>query len=73
MTPSYRKFLEQSRTCLRRILRKPAWDFNRFVADPRQAKGTAVAVPDADTGLIVRVLDDPGEFTGRRARKRVRL
>jgi len=39
MTPSYRKFLERSRTYLRRILRKPAWDFNRFVADPRQAKG----------------------------------
>jgi hypothetical protein len=24
---------------LRRILRKPAWDFNRFVADPRHEKG----------------------------------
>jgi hypothetical protein len=39
MTPSYRKFLERSRTSLGRILRKPAWDFNRVVADPRQAKG----------------------------------
>jgi hypothetical protein len=38
MTLSYRKFLEQSRTYLRRIFRKPAWDFNRVVADPRQAK-----------------------------------
>jgi hypothetical protein len=39
MTPSSRKFLERSRTYVRRLLRKPAWDFNRCVADPRQAKG----------------------------------
>jgi hypothetical protein len=39
MTTSYRKFLERSQHLLRRILRKPAWDFNRFVCDPRQAKG----------------------------------
>lgn len=39
MTTSDRKFLERSQHLLRRILRKPAWDFNRFVCDPRQAKG----------------------------------
>jgi Transposase DDE domain len=39
MTTSYRKFLERSQHLLRRILRKPAWDFSRFVCDPRQAKG----------------------------------
>jgi len=39
MTTSYRKFLERSQRFLQRILRKPAWDFNRFVCDPRQAKG----------------------------------
>ena len=39
MTTSYRTCLERSQHFLRRILRKPAWDFNRFVCDPRQAKG----------------------------------
>ena len=39
MTTSYRKFLERSQHFLQRILRKPAWDFNRFVGDPRQPKG----------------------------------
>ena len=39
MTTPYRKFLERSRHCLQRILRKPAWDFNGFVRDPRQVKG----------------------------------
>jgi hypothetical protein len=39
MTTSDRKFLERSQHFLRRILRKPAWDFNRFVADPRHEKG----------------------------------
>lgn len=39
MTTSYRKFLQRSQNYLRRILRKPAWDFNRFVADPRHEKG----------------------------------
>lgn len=39
MTKAYRNFLERSQHCLRRILRKPAWEFNRFVADPRQEKG----------------------------------
>jgi hypothetical protein len=39
MTTSYRKFLERSQPCLQRILRKPAWDFNRFVSNPRQPKG----------------------------------
>jgi len=39
MTPSYRKFLERSHHCLRRMLRKPAWECNRFVADPRQKQG----------------------------------
>jgi hypothetical protein len=39
MTTAYRKLLERSQNCLRRILRQPAWEFNRFVADPRQEKG----------------------------------
>ena len=39
MTTSYRKVLERSQHCLRRILRKPAWDCNRFVCAPRQAQG----------------------------------
>ena len=39
MTKAYRNFLERSQHFLRRILRKPAWEFNRFVADPRQVKG----------------------------------
>lgn len=39
MTTSYRKLLERSQNFLRRILRKPAWEFNRFVAEPRQEKG----------------------------------
>jgi hypothetical protein len=39
MTTAYRKFLQRSPNYLRRIVRKPAWDFNRFVADPRHEKG----------------------------------
>lgn len=39
MTTSYRSFLERSQHFLRRIVRKPAWEFKRFVSDPRQAKG----------------------------------
>jgi hypothetical protein len=39
MTTSYRKFLERSQHYLGRILRKPAWDFNRFVTDPRHKQG----------------------------------
>lgn len=39
MTKAYRNFLERSQSFLHRILCKPAWEFNRFVADPRQAKG----------------------------------
>ena len=39
MTTAYRKFLERSQRCWPCILRKPAWDFNRFVADPRQRQG----------------------------------
>jgi hypothetical protein len=39
MTTSYRTFLERSQHYLRRILRKPAWDFHRCVTDPRHEKG----------------------------------
>ena len=63
MTTSYRKFLERSQPCLQRILRKPAWDFNGFVRDPRQPKGRAVEVPHPHAGPLVRVLDEPYELT----------
>lgn len=39
MTKPFRKLIERSGRFLRRMLGKPAWDFNRFVADPRQKKG----------------------------------
>jgi hypothetical protein len=39
MTKPFRKLLERSSKFLRRMLGKPAWDFNRFVTDPRQKKG----------------------------------
>ena len=39
MTKPIRKLLERSGNFLRRMLDKPAWDFNRFVSDPRQKKG----------------------------------
>ena len=39
MTKPFRKLLERSGNFLRRMLDKPAWDFNRFVIDPRQKKG----------------------------------
>ena len=45
MTTAYRKLLERSQNFLCRILRKPAWDFNRFVADPRQKKGRRWKLP----------------------------
>lgn len=51
MTTSYRKLLERSRNCLHRILRKPAWDFNRYVADPRETKGRRWKFP-----LLMRAL-----------------
>jgi hypothetical protein len=40
MTTSYWKFLERSQHFLQCILRKPAWDFNRFVGDPRRPERT---------------------------------
>ena len=39
MTKPVRKLLKRSSNFLRRMLGKPAWDFNHFVADPRQKKG----------------------------------
>lgn len=39
MTKAYRNVLERSPHFLRRILRKPAWEFKRVVADPRQEQG----------------------------------
>ena len=39
MTKAYRNVLERSQHFLRRILRKPAWEFKRVVADPRQEQG----------------------------------
>lgn len=39
MTNNMRKLLERSGNFLRRMLKKPAWNFNGFVADPRQKQG----------------------------------
>jgi hypothetical protein len=39
MTQPCRSFLGRSQNFLRRILRKPSWEFKRFVSDPRHAKG----------------------------------
>lgn len=39
MTKPFRKLLDRSGNFLRRMLGKPAWDFNRSVTDPRQKKG----------------------------------
>ncbi len=39
MTKPFRKLLARAGHFLRRMLDKPAWDFNRFVTDPRQKKG----------------------------------
>ena len=39
MTKTLRKLLERSGNFLRRMLSKPAWDFNRFATDPRQKRG----------------------------------
>ena len=47
-----RKFLERSRHFLQRILRKPAWDFNRFRLRPAAGEGTAVEVPSLMQALL---------------------
>lgn len=52
MTIGYRKLLERSQHFLRRILRTPAWDFNRFVADPRQRKGRRWPLSDLLQALV---------------------
>ena len=52
MTTAYRKLLERSQNFLCRILRKPAWDFNRFVADPRQRKGRRWKLPTLMRALL---------------------
>jgi len=52
MTTAYRKFLERSQHFLQRILRKPAWEFNRFVADPRQQKGRRWKFPTLMRALL---------------------
>ena len=44
MTTAYRKFLERSQHGLRRILRTPAWDCHRFVADPQQWNASIVTL-----------------------------
>ena len=62
MTTSYRKFLERSRHFLQRILRKPAWDFNRFVSDPRQAKGRRWKFPTLMQALLCGFLTNRGSL-----------
>ena len=62
MTTSYRKFLERSQHGLRRILRKPAWDFNRFVADPRQRKGSRWKLPTLMRALLWGFLTNRGSL-----------
>jgi hypothetical protein len=39
MTKPFGKLLDRSGNFLRRMLGKPAWDFNRSVTDPRQKQG----------------------------------
>ena len=39
MTKPMRKLLERSGHFLRRMLKKPAWNFNHFVRDPRHRQG----------------------------------
>jgi hypothetical protein len=39
MTKATRKLIARSSNFLRRMLRKPAWQFTRFIDDPRQQKG----------------------------------
>lgn len=39
MSNSIKKLLDRSGNFLRRMLGKPAWDFNRFVTDPRKPQG----------------------------------
>lgn len=56
MTTASRTFLERSQHCLRRILRTPAWDCNRFVGDPRQAKGRRGKVPPRMRAVLWGVL-----------------
>jgi hypothetical protein len=62
MTTSYRKVLERSHNCLRRILRKPAWDFNRFVSDPRQMKGRRWKFPTLMRALLCGFLTNRGSL-----------
>ena len=62
MTKAYRNFLERSQHFLRRIFRKPAWEFNRFVADPRQEKGRRWPCATFDAGVTVWVFNEPREF-----------
>jgi predicted transposase YbfD/YdcC len=62
MTTAYRKLLERSQNCLRRILRKPAWDFNRFVADPRQQKGRRWKFPTLMRALLCGFLTNRGSL-----------
>jgi Transposase DDE domain len=62
MTTAYRKLLERSQNCLRRILRKPAWDFNRFVADPRQKKGRRWKFPTLMRALLCGFLTNRGSL-----------
>jgi hypothetical protein len=60
MTPSYRKLRERSHNFLRRILRKPAWEFNRFVTAPRQEKGRQWKFQTVMRGLLCGVLTNRG-------------
>lgn len=52
MTTAYRKLLERSQNFLWRILGKPAWDFNRFVMDPRHERGRRWKLPTLMQALL---------------------
>ena len=71
MTRSMGKLLHRSRNFLGRMLRKPAWDFQRFVEESPAAAGAAVAVPDLDVHPVVGLSDEPGELAPGRDHERI--
>ena len=62
MPTAYRTLLERSQNGLRRIVRKPAWDFNRFVADPRPQKGRRWKFPTRMRALWCGFLTNRGRL-----------
>jgi hypothetical protein len=58
MSGDYRRLKQASHNFLRRMLRKPAWSFKRFVADRRGRRGRRWGFEDLMKSLLAGYLSN---------------